>query len=115
MTAVLLSLALAHGRPALPPPPVVVAPAPPPVVVPVERPPTVEEFAKAFVPVPGRHQVVLLHPKTCKPVEVCFELPPCGKPPKVNVNKHHLEYDFGKQEVDIRFRHNGTVDVKYRG
>jgi hypothetical protein len=92
-----------------PPPPVVIVEAPPPVLVPVV--PTVSEFAKAFQPLPGLHKVVLLHPKTCRPVEVCFRLPPgC---PKVKASKHRIEFDYGKCEVTIRFRLTGRVDVDY--
>ena len=90
-----------------PPPPVVVTPAPVPAAV------TVEDFAKAFVPVPGAHKVCLIHPKTCKVVEVCFTLPDCGCP-KVHWNRHHLEFDYGRHWVDIRFRIGGAVDVKSR-
>lgn len=106
----LLASAPSHDHRRLPP-----AVVPVPVVVPapvlVQRPPTVEEFAKTFTPLPGSYKVCLLHPKSCQPVEVCFTLPDCGCP-KVHVNKHHLEFDYGKHEVDIRFRHNGSVDVK---
>jgi hypothetical protein len=94
------------------PPPVIVE-TPHPVVVPAPAAITVEEFAKAFVPVPGVHKVTLIHPKSCKPVEVCFTLPDCGCP-KVRYNRHHLEFDYGKHWTDIRFRFTGAVDVKTR-
>ncbi len=72
-----------------------------------------EEFARCFVPTPGRHHVLVVHPKTCRPVEVCFTLPHCHRPPKVDASRYGVEFDYGREEVDIRFRHNGTVDVDY--
>lgn len=118
MTSLLLTLAMAPGFHPPVPPPVPVFP-PVPVVAPgypaffnPQPVLTVEQFAKVFVPTPGHHRVVLIHPKSCKPVEVCFVLPAnCGCP-KINYNRHHLEFEYRKYEVDIRFRHNGTVDVK---
>ncbi len=95
-------------------PPVVVAPAPP--IVPVEpptRPMTVAEFARCFQPTPGHHSVWLIHPVTCRPVQVCFTLPAgCGCP-KVRVHRREVEFDYGRREVEIHFRHNGTVTVDY--
>ena len=85
--------------------------APPPLLVPAPAAFTVSEFAKGFEPIPGLHTVCLIHPKSCRPVEVCFKLPPgC---PKVKATEHRLQFDYGKCEVTIRFRHNGTVDVDY--
>jgi hypothetical protein len=95
-------------------PPVVVAP--PPAIVPVEplpRPMTVAEFVRCFQPIPGHHDVWLIHPVTCRPVRVCFNLPPgCGCP-KVRVHRREVKFDYGRREVEIRFRHNGTVSVDY--
>lgn len=88
--------------------------APPPRAVPgatvAARPPTVFEFAAAFKPAPGTYKVVMLHPRTCCPVEVCFTLP-CGCP-KVKVTRHELEFKYGRTEVEIHFKHNGRVKVK---
>jgi hypothetical protein len=69
-----------------------------------------KDFARAFKPMEGMHKVMLIHPYTCCPVEVCFTLP-CGCP-KVKCNKHELEFDYGREEVEIRFYRNGEVKVK---
>lgn len=102
------------ARQAPPPPPAapVLAPAstlPPPALV---RPPTHAEFARQFQPAPGRYEVVLLHPFTHCPVQVCFTLPP-GCPKKVRVERRELEFDYGRCEVEIRFYRNGTARVEY--
>jgi len=76
----------------------------------LEKPMTVEQFATHFDPKPGRYEVVLLHPKTCCPVKVCFELP-CGCPCKVRWTRHVLEFDYPKAYVRIRFYHDGDVKV----
>lgn len=137
-----LSLRLG-GRPALPPGGQVIVPAglevPPPVVVdpvpgvpvappprtyvpavpaqPVPLPPaptafpSVEAFAASFQAVPGHHEVWIQHPCTGCPVRVCFDLPPgC---PRVFARKRYLEFDYGRLEVEIRFRCTGRVDVDY--
>lgn len=105
MNPLLLSLALmSPGQP-----PVYVQSAP--VVIVPAAPMTLAEFARVFQPIPGTHRVCLIHPKTCQPVDVCFTLP-CGCP-KIRASKHRLEFDYGKREVEIRFRHNGKVDVDY--
>lgn len=81
-----------------------------PVLVPAPAIPA-SEFAKSFTPAEGKYQVTLIHPKTCCPVPVCFELP-CGCPKKVTCTKHVIRFDYGKHEVTIRFKHDGTVTVK---
>jgi hypothetical protein len=99
-----------------------VVPLPPPVPLPLAAPTivalspapvmTVQEFAKTFPAGPGRYEVVLLHPKTCKPVAVCFELP-CGCLTKVSASKNSIKFEYRKQDdVVIRFKHNGSVSVK---
>lgn len=100
MTPLVLSLVLASSPYA-----------PVPELVPIARPVTVAEFLAAIgpQPLPGPYKVCLIHPKSCKPVEVCFTLP-CGCP-KIRTNRHVLEFDYGKCEVEIRFRHSGKVDV----
>ncbi len=109
MNALLFGLALAApAQPPLPPfpPPVEypAAPLPPPVL-------THDEFARVFRPTPGVHSVWLVHPKTKCPVFVSFTLPPgC---PKVKRGSRYLEFDYGKKEVEIRFKHNGSVQVEY--
>ncbi len=128
MNSLLLGLALSTPQTALahpPAPPVVVGPVvtpyrpvyvpPPPPVVPVvpvaPAPMTLAEFARCFRPTPGPHEVWLVHPITCRPVKVCFTLPPgC---PRVKVHKKEIEFDYGRREVEIRFRHNGTASVRY--
>ena len=70
------------------------------------------DFAKAFTPMAGTHRVMLVHPYTCCPVEVCFTLP-CGCP-KVKCSRNEIEFDYGKKEVEIRFYRCGDVKVKYR-
>jgi hypothetical protein len=76
------------------------------------RPPTPEEFASAFRPLPGRHQVVLLHPYTDLPVTVCFDLPP-GHPRRVVARKRFIEFDYGRDEVEVVFFRDGSYKVRY--
>ena len=107
------------GQPPLPqtvpnlPPPAVVPPSvivPPPAIVPV-RPMTIEEFAASFKPLPGRYEVMLIHPKTCCPVKVCFTLP-CGCLCNVKVSKHTIRFVYKCQrDVVIRFLCFGKVWV----
>jgi hypothetical protein len=93
--------------PNLPPPAVV----PPPVVLPV-HPMTVSEFAASFKPLPGKYEVLLIHPKTGCPVKVCFTLPP-GCLRMVRVTGHKIQFVYKHQcDVVIRFLHNGNVWVR---
>lgn len=72
---------------------------------------TLEQFGKVFQPIPGHHKVWIIHPKTCQPVEVCFTLPPgC---PKVEISRRKIEFDYGKREIEVHFRHSGRVEVEY--
>src|SRR5579875_3701130 len=57
------------------PAPQVVPELPPPAALPL-RPLTVSEFVATFKPLPGKYEVLLIHPKTGCPVKVCFTLPP---------------------------------------
>lgn len=109
-------------RPVFPPPPVVFAPppvvfAPPPPVVfaPVVRPLTLDQFSRVFAPTPGRHHYWIVHPRTGQPVEVCFVLPNCGKLDRVRVNRTSILIDIDNPDfdVDIDFRADGTVRVRY--
>ena len=101
------------------PPPVPVQdiplPAPRPLgtqpAVTVARAPTPGEFASSFRPLPGTYKVVLQHPVTCAPVEVCFTLPP-GHPRRVRVRPRELDFVYPGHTVAIRFVHNGTVRVR---
>lgn len=96
-----------QALPDVPPPSI----APPPAVVPL-RPMTVQEFAATFKPLPGNYEVLLIHPKTCCPVKVCFTLPP-GCLRKVRVTKHKIVFDYKCQRnVVIRFICCGKVRVR---
>jgi hypothetical protein len=129
MNAILLSLCLtaeaAAQPPRLPPPPPVpmdlILPAPlppsntlppPPTSVPVKVP-TFEEFMAGFVPLPGIHDVTVVHPVTNKPVNLVFRLPdlPLKKTYK---GKTRVTFDYGKTEVTLIFRLiGGKADVRY--
>ena len=123
MNSLLMTLALTAGPTGVSQPP---APYPPGTPVPYpgrpafyppvphhQRPMTLPEFAKCFQPVPGTHEVYIVHPVTCQPVRVCFTLPEgCGCP-KVKTGRRWVEFDYGRREVDINFWRNGTVGVKY--
>jgi hypothetical protein len=91
------------------PPPRTVGPAVAPPVV--ARVPTVAEFAASFRPLPGAYKVVLQHPVTCTPVEVCFTLPP-GCPRRVRVRPRELDFVYPGHTVAVRFVHNGSVRVR---
>lgn len=115
MTPLLMALAL--NAPAQPPLPAYPAPFPVPVLPGEPYPPrplTVQEFGRVFVPTPGPHVVCLIHPVTCKPVTVAFTLPHGCDFPKVKVRKREVEFDYGRREVELQFRHRGTVDVRTR-
>jgi hypothetical protein len=90
------------------PRPLMTQPAPP---VPATRAPTLREFASSFQPLPGTYKVVLQHPVTCAPVEVCFTLPP-GCPRRVRVRPRELDFVYPGHTVSVRFVHNGTVRVR---
>jgi hypothetical protein len=112
--ASMATLASAQFAPPLPsapadlPPPAVVAP---PVAIPV-RPLTLGEFAASFKPLPGKYEVLLVHPKTGCPVKVCFTLPP-GCVRCVRANGHKIVFDYKCQhDVVIRFLHGGKVWVR---
>ncbi len=98
--------------PPLPPPILLPAPPPPPVPIPVqERPLTLDEFLAAFQPIPGKHEVTLLHTRKGNAVTVCFILPPgC---PKVRAHRHEVTFDYGREAVTIRFQLGGRVKVSY--
>lgn len=93
------------------PPPQVVPGLPPPVVLPLQ-PMTVSEFVAWFKPLPGKYEVMLIHPKTGCPVKVCFTLPP-GCIRKVRCTRHKIVFDYKCQcNVVIRFLHSGKVWVR---
>lgn len=99
----------------VPPPPVVVLrpPAPYPPPRPVPQAITLAEFSRFFTPAPGKHEVWIVHPVTQRPVLVCFVLPN-GKLRDFEVDRRDIHFDFGRDEVDIEFRNDGTVRVRYR-
>jgi hypothetical protein len=97
--------------PGLPAGPQVVPVLPAPALLPV-RPLTVSEFAASFRPLPGRYEVLLIHPKTGCPVKVCFTLKP-GCIRTVRVNSHKIDFVYARQcDVVIRFLHSGKVWVR---
>ena len=98
--------------PAYPLPPQSFYPPVPQVTV-FPEPMTIEAFVKCFKPCPGKYEVCLIHPRTCKPMKVCFTLPECECPPKVNSGRRYVEFDYGKHEVEIRFKLCGTLEVDY--
>ncbi len=114
------SSASAQFAPEAPPPPNETLPLPqtvpelsPPPVVPMPiRPMTVSEFVATFKPLPGKYEVMLIHPKTGCPVRVCFALPP-GCIRNVRCTGHKIVFDYKCQcNVVIRFLHNGKVWVR---
>jgi hypothetical protein len=99
----------------------VVVPQPVPVLrppFPVPQPPvpaaiSLADFSRVFTPTPGKHHVWVIHPVTRQPVEVCFTLPP-GQLREFKVDRREIRFEFrGGYEVEIEFRHNGTVRVRY--
>ena len=112
-----VSVAPAQFAPSIPvspdslPPPQVVPELMPPTIVPI-RPMTVSEFVSTFKPLPGKYEVLLIHPKTCCPVKVCFTLPP-GCLCKVRATGHKIVFDYKCQrDVVIRFLCCGKVWVR---
>jgi len=90
------------------PNPVPFPPAPPVVVI-----PTLDEFARCFVPTPGIHEVTVIHPVSKRPVTFCFTLPDCP-PRKVQLHNRRLVIDYGNKEVRVIFRILcSKVDVQY--
>ena len=71
---------------------------------------TMDNFAREFRAAEGHHKILIVHPVTCRPVEVCFTLP-CGKLRDLDVNRRSIRFDFGRHDVHIHFRNNGTVNV----
>lgn len=72
---------------------------------------THEQFAKNFVPFPGKHDVTLIHPKSGQPLDISFTLPPGT--PKVLTGPRNVIFDYGTSEVEIRFALFGKVKVFY--
>jgi hypothetical protein len=102
----------------MPAPPGSIVPVPPnpsaaPVVLTPAPPMSHREFARIFKPMPGRYEVMLIHPGSRRPVPVCFTLPDgC---PRVKVRHRELVFDYGHHhEVVIRFALGGRVRVVTR-
>jgi hypothetical protein len=84
---------------------------PPPAALPL-RPMTVSEFVASFKPLPGKYEVLLIHPKTGCPVKVCFTLPP-GCICNVRFTGHRIVFDYKcHRDVVIRFLCCGKVWVR---
>ena len=84
-----------------------------PVLVPAPRQVPLyclDTFARDFHPCPGKHHIAIVHPVTKQPVEVCFTLPEC-KLRDLDVCRRHIGFDYGKHEVRIEFKRDGTVCV----
>lgn len=102
-----------------PPPPSPVPPggvAPPPALLLQETLPfpipTHRQFAESLRPLPGKYRVVMLHPCTCRPVEVCFELPDrCVKSVKASRDSFEVRYGLCSY-VKICFGKGGDVKVR---
>jgi len=86
--------------------------APPGVLLPAAPVMTPQQFAQTFKPLPGRYEVTLIHPGSRRPVTVCFTLPDgC---PRVRTHHRDLIFDYGRQEVHVRFQVGGRVKVTAR-
>lgn len=84
-------------------------PAPKPVAVKV---PTVREFASREFDA-GRHEAIVLHPMTGKPVKVAFTLP--VSPRRVFVERDRIEFRWGvlaRKGVSLVFRRDGGVELE---
>jgi len=128
LAVILTGDAVGHPRPIFVPVPIapvqIVPLAPVPIIpeflppqpypIPIAPPiPTMKEFFGHFKPCPGKYEIVVLHPCSNKPVQVCFTLPDCPLK-NYEVNKRSVEFDYQNGfEVDIIFRLFGKVDVKY--
>jgi hypothetical protein len=119
MTPLILSLALTAAQPPIPlplpqpaPQPVPQLPQPIPQPVPAPRALTLTEFSRYFTPIPGKHDVWVVHPDTRRPVLVCFTLPD-GRMRQFEVEDRSIRFEFNKCDVEIEFRKNGTVKVEY--
>lgn len=74
--------------------------------------PTIKQLASAFVPLPGRHELTVIHPISGKCVTFCVDLPAC---PPVCVRAYHrtLVFDYGCRKVEVVFRIFNRVEVRY--
>ena len=70
------------------------------------------DFSRTFTPLPGKHEVWLIHPCTKEPVLVCFTLP-AGRMKRFEVDDRWIDFKFDKCMVKIDFRKNGKVEIDY--
>ena len=126
MTPIILSLCVSMGQPPYEPPslpaPIPSAPSQQPqVLIPDGQRPTMLmpgtviladpcgpltlcEFQKCFIPFPGHHEVCIIHPVSCKPVKVCFNLPDCC-----------LKcWEVGKRDIVFHYCNGCTVRIVFR-
>jgi hypothetical protein len=80
--------------------------------VPVPTPVAPQDFVKDFKAVPGHYEVLFLHPVNNQAVNVPFDLPEGN--PKVSYKGRVLLFDYGRHEVEIRFKLGGRVVVTQR-
>jgi hypothetical protein len=72
---------------------------------------TLPEFATAFRPLPGIHEVVLVHPATGYPVKIRFALPP-GSPKTIRLQDRQVQFHYALgHNVTLRFTPDGRVSV----
>src|SRR5262249_42891311 len=81
--------------------------------VPPARALTIDQFVRTFEAAPGctRYEAVIIHPCTCQPVSVCFELPGC--PRRILYGKTEIVFRYGlcKKPVRVTFCRDGGVVV----
>lgn len=68
------------------------------------------EVPRYFQPTAGLHVIALVHPYTRQTVAVQLDLPQ-GQP-RIKIGSDRLEFDYGRLEVEIRFRQDGRVVVR---
>jgi len=68
------------------------------------------EFAHNFDPTPGQHQALLIHPATRQTVPVSFTLPQ-ARVRQVLLGANEVCFNYGQQQVWIRFLRDGQVRV----
>ena len=90
--------------------PVVVVQRPVVVLRPQQQVYCLDTFARDFHPCPGKHHILIEHPVTGRPVQVCFTLPDC-KLRDFDVRRRSIEFDYGRHGVEIEFNRDGTVCV----
>jgi len=69
------------------------------------------EIPLHFQPAGGIHLFAIIHPHTLQTVSVQVNLPP-GQP-RLKLKRDEIEFDYGRFEVEIDFKRDGRVVVKY--